>query len=40
MDPMGLQNVLWDLMPSGASLDELVGDWDSHLSETIDEVVP
>lgn len=38
MDTIGFQNVLWDSMPSNTSLNDLVEDWNSHLSVATDEV--
>ncbi|XP_015285247.1 PREDICTED: DNA-directed RNA polymerase, mitochondrial [Gekko japonicus] len=38
MDPSGLQNALWERIPPGSSLDELVEDWASQLSKAIDEI--
>lgn len=38
MDPVRFQNALWNPVPSGNLLDELVEDWKYCLSEAIDEV--
>lgn len=36
----GFWNALQDLMSSGNSLDTLIQDWNSHLSEAINKVAP
>lgn len=40
MDPSQLQVALWDPVPLGGLLDELVKDWHCHRSEAIDEIIP
>lgn len=37
MDPSSLQKALWDPIPPGVSLDELVEDWQSRPSEAINK---
>lgn len=40
IEPEKLQDALWDTMPLGESLDELVEDWCSHLSKAINGITP